>query len=186
VGSDSFGDAIRFVDNEDLIRSDPFILTSCNTISNFELEPKLAIYEQNKRNEGLMTCIFQPTNSNSLSLNPSALLDDPVVVIDSTTHQILYYDDQIEDGEVNIPYNLLLEKVPSNLSIHSNFQTSYFSICSPQLILKLSDNFDFVDFYQDFVYNEVLDKELGSPIFCHFLEVFFFEISSFHHLVGLV
>lgn len=45
------------------------------------------------------------------------------------------------------------------------------SICSPEVLLMFSDNFDYQSLKRDFVAGTLSEEELGKKIHCHILQV---------------
>lgn len=49
-----------------------------------------------------------------------------------------------------------------SLAIRSDLMDCYIDICSPEVLLKFAENFDYGDIRQDFLHNEVQNYEFGD------------------------
>lgn len=68
-------------------------------------------------------------------------MSDLVVGMDSSTSQILWFDEDAKCSSVSIPVEILAEH--PHLDISSNLLDCHIDICSPELMLQFSDNFDY-------------------------------------------
>lgn len=53
------------------------------------------------------------------------------------------------------------------LQIRSDLLDCHVDVCSPEVLVQISDNFDYQDMRQDFVANEAANHELGNKILAH-------------------
>lgn len=157
----SAGDAIRELDVKHVIRSDPFILISGDVISNVNLRPVIEEHKQRKKKDSssIMTMLFKQQNVHS-SLRP--LESDLVVAKDSDTDQIVLYDDHLTHSHVDLP--TVFFKEHSEIQFHYDLLDCHIDICSPDILVQFSDNFDYLDIRRDFVANEVQNYELGNKL----------------------
>jgi translation initiation factor eIF-2B subunit epsilon len=63
----------------------------------------------------------------------------------------------------------IIEDHPA-LKFHTDLLDCHIDICSPELLLQFSDNFDYLDIRRHFIQNEVLNWELGMHIYGYILK----------------
>jgi translation initiation factor eIF-2B subunit epsilon len=127
------------------------------------------------------------------------ILDDLLVGMDRLTAQLLLFDDSlprpprppppptgapgapaltIEGGsasdEITLPLELLADHQAAGLDFHTDLLDCNVDICSPELMVQFSDNFDYQDIRKDFIHNEVGNWALGKHIYGYIIQVFFF------------
>ena len=178
----SAGDALRELDSLGVIRSDPFILISGDVISNMDLKKAITFHQEKRKVDPntIMTVALKTVQRSGVGARP--LLDDLVVGVDATNDQILLFDDHYEKSSVGIPIEIIAEH--PCIVLRTDFLDCHIDICSPDLMLQFSDNFDYQvcynysasfgvsfndtfvqDVRHDFIKNEVLNWELGMHIY---------------------
>jgi translation initiation factor eIF-2B subunit epsilon len=55
--------------------------------------------------------------------------------------------------------------------VRSDLIDTNISICSPEVLMMFSDNFDYQSLKRDFVVGTLSEEELGKKIYCHILQV---------------
>jgi translation initiation factor eIF-2B subunit epsilon len=55
--------------------------------------------------------------------------------------------------------------------VRSDLLDTHISICSPEVLMMFSDNFDYQTLKRDFVVGTLSEEELGKKIYLHILEV---------------
>lgn len=158
----SAGDALRELDALNIVRSDPFVLISGDVISNLKLVPnyyyyimpllallllhfyslkKAIAFHKQKRKEdsnNIMTVVLKNVQ---YTAGAKPISDDLVVAMDRNSSQILLFEDSYMKKTVNIPLELMADR--TGLSFHTNFLDCNVDICSPELMVQFSDNFDY-------------------------------------------
>lgn len=101
----SAGDALRELDSMGVIRSDPFILISGDVISNMNLESAIKFHKEKKKEDSntVMTLVMK-TVQQSAGIQP--VMSDLVVGMDSSTSQILWFDEDTKSGNMSIPVEI--------------------------------------------------------------------------------
>lgn len=118
------------------------------------------------------------------------IVDDLVVAMDRNTSQILIFDDSQRKSDVRVPLDLMADR--SSLSFYTNLLDCNVDICSPELMVQFSDNFDYQvrpslcpilsvlsttlcindkDIRRDFIRNEVGNIALGKHIYGYMIQV---------------
>jgi len=164
----SAGDALRELDNLGQIRSDPFVLVNGDVVSNINLAPVIAAHQARKKKDHhcIMTTLFKQA---STSHPTRPLFDDLVVATDRTTGQILRYENDCASSSVSLPTALFFEEGHCNVQIRYDLLDTHIDICSPEVLLKFTDNFDYQD-TRHFIHMEVQDLELGDKIAAHVIQ----------------
>ena len=162
----SAGDALRELDTRNLVRSDPFILISGDVVSNMDLKRAMAFHSERRKadSSAILTVVLKPVQKGAGS---KPVLDDLVVALDKNTSQIVLFADKLKHSNARIPLEVLTDH-PS-LVLRTDLLDTHIDICSPELMLQFSDNFDYLDIRRDFIENEVINTELGMHIYGYIL-----------------
>jgi translation initiation factor eIF-2B subunit epsilon len=136
----SAGDALREIDSMGVIRSDPFILISGDVVSNMNLKAAIDFHRERKRvdNNAIMTVALKRVQ-NGAGIRP--VMDDLVVAMDRSTQQLLLFENDLSKKGVSIPLELMAEH--PGLALRSDLLDCQVDVCSPELLLQFSDNFDY-------------------------------------------
>jgi translation initiation factor eIF-2B subunit epsilon len=192
------GDALRELDKRSLVRSNPFILMNGDVVTNVNLLPILENHKKRYKldSSNIMTMLFQRvgnnqetgeggennnnnnTNSNTNNTNTTSLLsspqDDLVVgwnpVKLHDDYRMVLYDNKALSSKVTLPCEFF-STVSANLELHRNLLPVGLDVCSPEVLARFSDEFDYQDLYEQFVHESVLEEEEGlqSKIYAHLL-----------------
>ncbi len=144
----SAGDALRELDSLGLIRSDPFVLISGDVISNMDLKKAIEFHKARRQQDHncIMTTVLKPVQRGAGS---KPVLDDLVVGMDKQSAQLLLFNDSYKKKSAAIPLEILADH-PS-IVIRNDLLDCHVDICSPELMLQFSDNFDYQDIRKDFI-----------------------------------
>lgn len=136
----SQGDALRELDTMGIIRSDPFILINGDVISNMDLRKAINFHKEKRQQDSncIMTVVMKQIQKNS-GIRP--LCQDLVVAHDRNTQQIVLFENNIAATNVKIPLEIF-ESHPG-LRVRTDLLDCQIDICSPEVILQFSDNFDY-------------------------------------------
>ncbi|CAK4608954.1 unnamed protein product [Aphanomyces euteiches] len=160
------GDAIRELDRMQLVRSDPFILISGDVVSNMNLRAAVEDHEARRKKDSssIMTMIFKEVQVHH-SVRP--LTDDLIVAMDSFTNQLVLYETKLSEALIRLS-NVAFED-HSQLSLRYDLMDAHIDICSPDVLVQFSDNFDYQDIRGDFIRNEAQNYEMGNKIHAHII-----------------
>lgn len=158
------GDALREIDRQQLIQSNPFVLMSGDVVANVDLPAAIEEHKVRKKKDSscMMTSIFKEIQPN-FSTNIRPLDDELIVGVDSTTSQIVLYEDDPAKRSTRLA-TIFLEDHAA-ISLRSDLMDCYIDICSPEVLLKFAEDFDYQDLRQDFFHNEVQNYELGNKFY---------------------
>eukprot|EP00126_Sphaerothecum_destruens_P005930 Sdes_comp19120_c0_seq1m9831 len=161
----SVGDALREIDHQALIRSD-FILLSGDVISNMKFEKILKLHMERRARDkrAIMTMIFKKAQPGHRSRQ---IADDTLIAIENSTNQLLMYQKNVSKKAVDVKLGMFDEH--QQIQLRYDLLDSYISICSPEVSVLFSDNFDFQD-RTDFVKGILDDEVMGHRIYVHILE----------------
>lgn len=136
----SAGDALRELDSMGVIRSDPFILISGDVISNMDLQKAIKFHKEKRKsdNNAIMTVVLKRVQRTA-GVKP--VMDDLIVALDRNTSQLLFYEDSVQNDTMSIPREIMEEH--PGLICRSDLLDCHVDICSPELLLQFSDNFDY-------------------------------------------
>lgn len=162
------GDALREIDRQQLIQSNPFVLMTGDVVANVDLQAAIAEHKARKKSDPncIMTSLFKElppsfASQGSPSLRP---LDDELVVgIDAQTSQIVLYDSEPAAKSTRLATIFLEDH--AQLELRADLLDCYIDICSPEVLLKFAEDFDYQDLRRDFFHNEVQNYELGKKFF---------------------
>lgn len=162
----SGGDALREIDALNVIRSDPFILISGDVVANINLRRAIAYHKQKRAEDSsnIMTLTLKKVQK-AAGVKP--LTDDLVIAMNKKTSQLVLFDNTVGKSNVSLPIQLMKN---TELSFSMEYVDCHVDICSPELILQFSDNFDYRDIRKDFIHNEVCNYALGKHIYGYLLQ----------------
>ena len=162
----SAGDALRELDSQGLIRSDPFVLISGDVVSNMNLKKAIEFHKARRKEDmnAIMTVVLKPIQKGAGS---KTVMDDLVVALDKQTSQLLLFNDNIQQENIRVPLEII-DDHPS-MVVRGDLLDCHVDVCSPELIMQFSDNFDYQDIRKDFIQNEVINWELGMHVYGYIL-----------------
>ena len=161
------GDALRELDTMGIVRSDPFVLISGDVVSNMNLKRAIEFHKEvrKKDSQAVMTVVMKDVQKGA-GIKP--IIDDLVVAFDCCTKQLLLFEDDFRKPSVQLPAEIIKEH--PNIEFRTNVLDCHVDICSPELLMQFSDNFDYQDIRRHFIENEVLNWELGMHVYSYFIE----------------
>ncbi|OQR91949.1 translation initiation factor eIF-2B subunit epsilon [Achlya hypogyna] len=159
------GDAIRELDRMQLVRSDPFILISGDVVSNMNLKAAIESHEARKKKDStsIMTVVMKEVQVHH-DIRP--LTDDLLVAMDTQTNQIVLYETS-HSPSAFLPTVMFQDH--RQIGFRYDLMDAQVDICSPDVLVQFSDNFDYQDIRRDFIRNEVLNYEMGNRIHAHII-----------------
>eukprot|EP00590_Aulacoseira_subarctica_P000096 CAMPEP_0172438288 /NCGR_PEP_ID=MMETSP1064-20121228/72719_1 /TAXON_ID=202472 /ORGANISM="Aulacoseira subarctica , Strain CCAP 1002/5" /LENGTH=752 /DNA_ID=CAMNT_0013186835 /DNA_START=95 /DNA_END=2353 /DNA_ORIENTATION=+ len=169
------GDALRELDKRGLVRSDPFVLMSGDVITNVDLRLALDAHAKRRKadSSAIMTMLLKPvgppsSGGSSACVRPAS--EDLVVGLHPQTHRILMYDDRPHVATLKIPCDFF-QACNSTIEIRNDLMPIGVDICSPEVLSRFSDEFDYRHIYKQFVHDTVAEEEEGlqSKIYAHLL-----------------
>lgn len=181
------GDALRELDKRNLVQSDPFLLMYGDVVTNVHIAPILEAHRQRRKKDSsaIMTLLFKPvggwdcqeqeekdgTTSFSTTYSPLRTAgDDLIVAMDpKQSNRILVYDDQSLGKTTSIPCSFFSRHAQADF--RTDLLDCGIDICSPDVLARFSDEFDYRDIRREFVTNLVAEEEEGlqSKIYAHLL-----------------
>ena len=158
------GDALRELDAQNQVRSDPFVLVSGDVVSNVDLRRVVALHSERRRKDKscIMTMLMKRAAPDHRT---RSLGEDLVVAYNKRTGQLLRYDD--DPDAASVPFDVEFFKEHPVVDFRYDLLDCYIDVCSPEVLLQISDNYDYQDLRKDYVHNEAMNRELGYKIFVH-------------------
>ncbi|KAJ1462380.1 nucleotide-diphospho-sugar transferase [Pelagophyceae sp. CCMP2097] len=168
-GCASAGDALRELDQRGVVQSDPFVLISGDVVTNVDVGPIIEAHRARKKldPDATMTVLMMKSGSRSQALRP-LVSEDVVLALHSKTQQILAWHDDVTSASVALASGLFARC--DQVEIRSDLTDCHIDVCSPEVLWRYSENFDYLDRRKDFVTMEVANVELGQKVFAHELE----------------
>nr|DAD27618.1 TPA_asm: hypothetical protein HUJ06_029086 [Nelumbo nucifera] len=164
----SAGDALRLIYERNVIHGD-FVLISGDTVSNMSLTQALQEHTERRKKDtnAVMTMVIKQSKPSPLTHQTRLGNDELYMAIDPDTKQLLYYEDKADHlkGFISLDKTLLADK-PS-VFLHNDKQDCYIDICSPEVLILFTDNFDYQHLRRHFVKGLLLDDIMGYKIFTH-------------------
>jgi translation initiation factor eIF-2B subunit epsilon len=171
------GDALRELDKRNMVQSDPFILMYGDTVTNVDIKPALAAHKarHKKDSSAMMTLLMKEVGGwksepRTMYSSIRSAQDDLIVGIDPTKeNRILVYQDRNRHKTTAIPCTFFASH--SQIDLRCDLLDCGIDICSPDVLARFSDEFDYRDIRREFVTNSVSEEEEGlqNKIFCHLL-----------------
>lgn len=158
----SAGDALRELDTLNVIRSDPFILISGDVISNINLKEAIAFHKRKRKEDinNVMTVVLKKVQKTA---GAKPLLDDLTVAMDRNSNQIILFENSIKKKSIKLSLELL-DDHPKGLNFYTDLLDCNVDICSPELMVQFSDNFDYQVIVRIMKNNVILS--FVFPFFC--------------------
>jgi translation initiation factor eIF-2B subunit epsilon len=162
-----------------------------DVITNVDLTEVLALHEARKKkdNSAIMTVLLSdvggwgysdegnpnsPNNDGMFCPPLRGSTDDLFLALDTTRGmdeaRILLWDNHPSKSKAAIPTSFFVEN-SSNITLTRNLLDIGLDICSPDVLARFSDEFDYRELRSQFVANCVSEEEIGlqSRIFCYTL-----------------
>lgn len=169
----SVGDALRMMDHKDLIKSD-FVLVSGDVITNMDL--RKALEEHERRREADKSAIMTMVLKSGMYSDHRLRLGDlgALTVMDSSTKRLLRFEEHRDSDVFN--YERKKKDVNLDLSVfdgrkHVSIRTDLIDtgiyICSTEVLMLFSDNFDYQNVRKDFVTGVLSEEELGNKLYMY-------------------
>lgn len=169
----SAGDALRLIDQRNVVRGD-FVLLSGDTVSNMSLRQALQEHKERRRKDKLsvMTMVVKHTKPSAVTHQNRLGNDELLLGVDPETKQLLYYEDKKDYGKSHQSSgNIILDQSivtdRSAVQLYNDRQDCFIDICSPEVLLLFTDNFDYQQLRRDFVKGLLSDEVMGYKIFTY-------------------
>jgi translation initiation factor eIF-2B subunit epsilon len=174
------GDALRELDKRNLVQSDPFILMFGDVVTNVDIGEALATHKERhkKDSSAIMTLLMKSVGATHISEDGTASYasirantEDLVVGLDpSHANRIMVYDDHNAERSVSVPCSFFASH--PQIDMRSDLLDCGIDICSPDVLARFSDEFDYRDIRREFVANSVAEEEEGlqNKIYAHILK----------------
>ncbi len=157
----------------EILKSDPFVVISGDVVSNVNLRPVIEAHKARRKNKAplsggknnVMTMVFSCVDPVENRLR--RLDEELLVVMDSTSKQILKFEtNKLELPKVSFKDGDLFEEHGA-VEMRYDLVDCCIDICSPEMVTQIADNYDYRDLRQDYVRNEVLNRDLDYRITAH-------------------
>jgi translation initiation factor eIF-2B subunit epsilon len=152
------GDALREIDKRGLIRSDPFVCVSGDVVANVDISTVIEEHKVRKKkdNANMMTMLL----ANTTPLSALHTVDSDLCVgMNRASNQIVLFDDNISSASVLLPSSFF--DCHGDVVLHTGLRDCGIDICSPDVLARFSDEFDYRDIRKQFVHNSVAEEEEG-------------------------
>eukprot|EP01135_Chromosphaera_perkinsii_P012451 Nk52_evm62s2657 gene=Nk52_evmTU62s2657 len=161
----SVGDALREIDQLSLIRSD-FVLVSGDVVSNMKFDKVLEEHRKRKLVDkcSIMTMVLKLAEPGHRTRK---LAGDTCIAMENKNNQLLAYHNNM--GKKSAEFNLQMFSGANEVELRYDLLDAYISICTPDVPVLFSDNFDFQD-RNDFIRGVLVDEILGNKIHVHVLK----------------
>ena len=80
--------------------------------------------------------------------------------MDRITSQVLLFENNYKKENVHVPMEIMNDH--PGATFRFDLLDCHVDICSPELMLQFSDNFDYQNIRRDFIQNEVVNWDLGN------------------------
>ncbi|KAL6721191.1 translation initiation factor eIF-2B epsilon subunit, GEF [Lecanora helva] len=166
--SDSVGGVMRDLERAEIITGD-FVLVSGDVISNISLEPILAKHRarREKDKNAIMTMILREATTGHRSKSQGSR---PVFVIDAETERCLQYEElsQRRGGNKYISLDPEILTSTGEIEVREDLIDCRIDICTQDVLLAWSDNFDFTSVRRSFLRGVLKDYETyGKTVHTH-------------------
>lgn len=143
-------------------KNSSFILVDGDVITNINLQDAIKNHNnlESQKIEKMLTGCFAKYQIHNHNRNINS---DLVVCYDQETNQLVYYNDEIEKGFIELENEIY--ETHSSVKLNYNLLDSHVYICSPKVLVRFSDNFDYHDFRHDYISKEVSNRDFEKDFF---------------------
>eukprot|EP00112_Aurelia_sp_Birch-Aquarium-sp1_P007013 Seg1766.1 transcript_id=Seg1766.1/GoldUCD/mRNA.D3Y31 product="Translation initiation factor eIF-2B subunit epsilon" protein_id=Seg1766.1/GoldUCD/D3Y31 len=162
----SFGDALREIDREGLIRSD-FLIVPGDLISNVKLKEHIQEHKIRRKKEknSVMTMLYRVAKPRHFS---RCLEEDTFIALEPESKRIIHCQKSCNNRKFTFPMGLLSER--DSMQMRYDLADCNIAICSPTVPPLFTDNFDYQS-KEDFVRGILINEEImGNQVHCHVVE----------------
>jgi translation initiation factor eIF-2B subunit epsilon len=169
------GDALREVDKRNLVQSDPFILMFGDIVTNVDIKTALRAHEDRKRknSSAIMTLLMKEVGATERRCDSSILYSslrsntkDLVVGLDpAQENRIVLYDDHSSPKDIALPCSFFASHL--QIDLRTDLLDCGIDICSPEVLARMADEFDYRDIRREFVANSAAEEEEGLQNLIH-------------------
>ena len=159
------GDALRELYKRNAIQSDPFLLVFGDVVTNMDLSHALQAHQQRHAHDSaaIMTLVLNAAGAQSPIQSAK---NDLVVGYDPTQqNRVLLYDNHSSQSSVALPCSFFAAH--PEMVVRTDLMDTGVFICSPDVLGRFEDEFDYLDIAQDFVTNCVAEEEEGLQTRIH-------------------
>ena len=170
----SVGDAMRLLDHKDLLKSD-FVLVSGDVVTNMDLRSALDTHQKRRIKDkmAIMTMVLKGGMQGSHRLRLGDL--GALTVMDEEDNRLLKFEERRDEnadyvggaGNVNVPLDAGLFDGRRSVTVRTDLIDTGIYICSHEVLMLFSDNFDYQNIRKDFVAGVLSEEELGNKLYVH-------------------
>jgi len=169
-GVHSEGDALRHLDQLDLIKGD-FVLMSGDIVTNLSLTAVLQQHRARAQRDKsmLMSLVLKQVNrtDNAAAGGVRSLDDDSVIGLVPSTGQVLLYHNKWSESSVEL-HSEMFTRHPC-VQYRYDLYDTHIMICTPSVLLLNQDNFDYQSIRRDFIpgilgQEDILDKTIYAAV----------------------
>ena len=169
-GVHSEGDALRHLDQLDLIKGD-FVLMSGDIVTNLSLTAVLQQHRARAQRDKsmLMSLVLKQVNrtDNAAAGGVRSLDDDSVIGLVPSTGQLLLYHNRWSESSVEV-HSELFTRHPC-VQYRYDLYDTHIMICTPAVLMLCQDNFDYQSIRRDFIpgilgQEDILDKTIYASV----------------------
>ena len=169
-GVHSEGDALRHLDQLDLIKGD-FVLMSGDIVTNLSLPAVLQQHRARAQRDKsmLMSLVLKQVNrsDNAAAGGVRSLDDDSVIGLVPSTGQLLLYHNKWSEPSVEL-HSDIFTRHPC-VQYRYDLYDTHIMICTPAVLMLIQDNFDYQSIRRDFIpgilgQEDILDKTIYAAV----------------------
>ena len=172
------GDALRELYKRNVIQSDPFLLLFGDVVTNMDLSQAMVAHQERHVHDSsaIMTVVLKETGTSAAVSQQQkqqqhqsriqCAKSDLIVGYDPThQNRVLLYDNCAAHSTVALPCSFF--GTHPEITIRTDVLDTGVYICSPDVLGRFEDEFDYLDIAQDFVHNCVAEEEEGLQTRIH-------------------
>jgi translation initiation factor eIF-2B subunit epsilon len=169
------GDALREIDKRQLVQSDPFILMFGDIVTNVNVKDALKAHKERRKKDSsaIMTLLMEQVGASRENFHAGVRCntEDLIVGLDPTQdNRLVVYDYHSFNKNVAVPCSFFAAH--PQVDLRCDLLDCGIDICSPDVLARMADEFDYRDIRREFVANSVAEEEEGlqQKIYCHLLK----------------
>lgn len=165
----SVGEALRIVDQRNVIRSD-FILLSSDVVSNVDIKEAIQAHKRRREADKLAIMTMVTRKASDRHRRHRLGCNGLTVAMDPEDGRLLAYQEGTLRGAEAMRLYPSITEGRNCVQVCTDLLDCQIDICAPEVLMLFTDNFDYQQLRRDFVCGVLSEEELGNKIYVHELE----------------
>ena len=162
----SVGEALRIVDQRNVIRGD-FILLSSDVVSNVNIQEALQAHKKRREADKLAIMTMVTRKVSDRHRRHRLGCQGLTMALDPVDGRLLAYQEGTASGAQAMRLYPSITEGRNCVEVCTDLLDCQIDICAPEVLMLFTDNFDYQQLRRDFVCGVLSEEELGNKIYIH-------------------